>query len=160
MNPAVLASTDTFHITFLASFLIWIMFIGLIILWIIDGKIKKEQVLHAILAIIVSWGISSIIKSLIPTLRPFMLNGRNPLTLTIPIDGAFPSTHATVAFACAISVLLHSKKSGAVFIVLAVLVSIGRVMSNVHHLPDVIAGVIIGTVAAYALRKVHLYKAL
>ena len=37
-------------ITFFASYLIWIMLGGLFVLWFIDGKIKKEQALHALIA--------------------------------------------------------------------------------------------------------------
>ena len=49
-------------ITFLASILIWLMFFGLIVLWVVDGKIKKETVIHALFASLVAWTISEIIK--------------------------------------------------------------------------------------------------
>ena len=97
-------------ITFLASFLIWVMFAGLLVLWIIDGKIKREQVLHALIACIFAYLISLMIKEFFPMPRPFELNGERPLTITVHSDGAFPSSHAAVAFALGVTVWLHNKK--------------------------------------------------
>jgi len=45
-------------ITFLASFLIWFMFFGLVVHWFIDGKIKKEQAFHAFLSALIAWAVS------------------------------------------------------------------------------------------------------
>jgi len=160
MNSAVLSSqiSGSLLITFLASFLIWLMFTGLLVLWLIDGKIKKEQVLHAIFASLVAWTISQMIKNLIPMERPFELNGGLPLTITIPNDGAFPSSHATVAFALAGSIWAHDKKIGIIFIILALGVAIGRVMSNVHFTLDVATGAFIGFAIAILVDKLHLGK--
>src|SRR3989344_4310814 len=96
-------------VTFLASFLIWIMFFGILVLWLIDGRIKKEVALHAIIAAVFAWGFAEMIKYLFPTIRPFSQNGLTPLTLTVPIGGAFPSGHTAAAFALAVSVFLHKK---------------------------------------------------
>jgi len=160
MNPEVLSAQNSFFVTFVASFLIWLMFIGVGILWFIDGKIKKEQALHAIFSIVTSGSIVYIIKSLFPTLRPFQFDGRPPLTLTIPSDGSFPSSHAAISFALAASIYLHNKKAGLFFITCAVFVSLGRILSNVHSVWDVIFGSLIGIVVASAIRKLHLFKAL
>lgn len=60
-------------VTFLASILIWLMFFGLIVLWIIDGKIKKETVIHAIFSMGIAWVVTELIKYFFPTLRPFQV---------------------------------------------------------------------------------------
>lgn len=142
-------------ITFLASFLIWFLFLGLAVLWLINGKIKQEQAMHAFYAALTSWAASTMLKSLIPTSRPFMTNGETPLTLTIPIDGSFPSAHTAIAFAIAMSVYLHNKRYGILFIVIATLVALGRVLSNVHYPLDVFAGVLIGVAVSFILEKLH-----
>ena len=111
MNPAVLSGHTSLIITFAASFLIWLMFAGLVVLWIIDGRMKKEQALHALFASIIAWVLTQMIKGLLPTMRPFQLNGTMPMTLTIPFDGSFPSGHTATAFALAVSVWLHNKKT-------------------------------------------------
>ncbi len=119
-------------VTFFASFLIWFMFLGLAVLWVVDGSIKKEQVLHALASSMIAWVFAEMLKSFIPTTRPFFLNGLKPLTLTIPNGYAFPSSHAAVAFALAVTIWLHNKKIGAFYLIAAVLVGAARIVANVH----------------------------
>ena len=157
MDPQVLSTQTSVVITFLASFLIWVMFGGLFILWVIDGKVKKEQVLHAIFAILIAWSASTLIKEMIPSTRPFVIKGYTPLTLTIPKDSAFPSNHAAVAFSMAVSIWLHRKKWGLLFLLGAILVAVGRVLANVHYFHDIAGGVVIGVLSAYAIERLHLY---
>lgn len=160
MNPAVLSSSDSVSITFMASILIWIMVAGLMILWLVDGNKKKEQALHAVFSIMISYLIVEIIKSFLPTQRPFNFNDLPPLTLTIPKDASFPSSHTAIAFAMAISVWLHNKKTGLFFIFFAVIVGLGRILGNVHYIFDIMAGAVVGTLSAYLIRRLHLFKAL
>ncbi len=145
-------------ITFLASFLIWFLFLGLGILWVIDGKIKKEQVIHAVFACFVSWVIALLVKEFFPTIRPFIANGAEVLTLTIPRDAAFPSEHTTLAFALAVTVFLHDRRVGWFFLAGAFLVGISRVMANVHYPIDIIGGALLGTIVAVIIEKTHFSK--
>lgn len=147
-------------ITFLASVLIWLMFFGLIVLWVVDGKIKKEIVIHAVFAALVAWIITEVIKNLVPSIRPFHLNGVDPLTLTTPQDGAFPSTHTAAAFAISVTVFLHDKKVGFLYLVMAGLVGLARILAFVHYPVDIAAGAIIGTIVSYLSEKKHLFKVL
>lgn len=158
MNPEVLASESNFLVTFLASFLIWIMFFGLSIVWVIDGRFRKEQVLHAIMSTVLAWVITQMIKGLFPTLRPFEMNGNPPLTITIPGDGAFPSAHTAAAFALATTMWLHNKKEGMIFVVVALAIGLGRVLGNVHFPLDIIGGAVLGVIVAFAIDRVHLYN--
>lgn len=147
-------------ITFLASFLIWIMFAGLVFLWFIDGKIKKEQAFHALIATLIAWGISNMIKNLFPAVRPFETLGLVPLTFTQPINGSFPSEHTASAWAMATTLWLHDKKMGTLFIIAATGVGLGRVMSRVHYPIDVVVGVVIGFMVSYLFEKLHLFNVL
>ncbi len=147
-------------IEFLASFLIYFLFFGLAILWMVDGKIKKEQVLHALFAAFVAWAITAIIKLIFPTLRPFKIDGLPPLTFTIPNDASFPSGHSAEAFAIAVTVWLHDKKVGWVFLITALVVGIARVWANVHYPIDILAGALIGTLVAVIIEKIHFRKLL
>ncbi len=132
-------------ITFLASVLIWLMFFGLVVLWVIDGKIKKETVIHAIFSCLVAYAITELIKTVFPTIRPFQFSGGLPLTLTVPSDGAFPSTHTAVAFGLAVTILKHDKKVGILYLIMAGLVGIARIMAHVHYPIDIMVGALIGT---------------
>ena len=125
MNGAVLGNSDVWPVTFLASILIWLMFAGLLVLWIIDGRIKKEQALHAFFSAILAWTVANMIKSLFPTLRPFEINAGPVWTIsTYHSSGAFPSAHAATAFALAFTIWLHDKKLGIIFLLSALKLSL------------------------------------
>lgn len=161
MNPAVLSSETSIVVTFFASFLIWLMFAGLVFMWIIDGRVKREQALHALTSSLIAWLVAFMLKSLLPTQRPYVLSGELPLTLTLPSDNSsFPSAHAAVAFALATSVWSHNKRLGVRFLIMATLVGLGRILSNVHFLTDVWAGTGIGIFTAYITKRLHTYKLL
>ncbi|MDP3917799.1 MAG: phosphatase PAP2 family protein [Candidatus Woesebacteria bacterium] len=147
-------------ITFLASILIWLMFFGLIVLWIIDGKIKKETVIHAIFSCFLAWVVTEAIKAFFPTLRPFQVQDLVPLTLTIPGDGAFPSTHTAIAFALSITIFKHDKKIGVLYLVMAGLVGIARIIAHVHYPIDIMAGAVIGVVISGLTSSKHFVRLL
>lgn len=145
-------------IEFFATFLIWILFAGLIILWFIDGKIKKEQVIHALLAVTISYFIAFLVKKFFPTIRPFVANGREVDVLLMPHDGAFPSEHSTIAFALAVTIFMHDRKIGSIFLVSAILIGISRVLANVHYPIDILGGALLGTLVAIVIEKTHMFN--
>lgn len=147
-------------ITFLASFLIWFMFAGLFVLWALDGKVKKEQVLHALTASIFAWLVAQMIKNLFPTARPFEVVGSLPLTMTTPSGSAFPSGHTAAAFGLAVTLWLHDRRTGIIYLLAAIAVGIARVLSNVHYPLDIVGGAVLGTATAFLVEKLHLYKLL
>lgn len=142
-------------ITLAASFLIWIMFAGLGVLWVTDGKIKKEQVIHALFSVTAAWILAEAIKSIFPTPRPFVDNGNPILTLTAKSDGSFPSAHSAAAFALACAIWFHDKKAGAVFFVMAAFIGAARVLGNVHYPADILGGAALGILVSTLMRKAH-----
>ena len=146
---------DGIIIEFFATFLIWILYAGLIVLWFIDGRIRKEQVIHALTAGLIAWLITLIIKHFFPTLRPFMLNGGEVDVLVAPTDGAFPSAHTTLAFSLAVTIFLHDKKVGFWYLLGALLIGTARVLANVHYPIDIVGGAFIGTFTAVIVEKLH-----
>lgn len=147
-------------ITFFASILIWLMFFGLVVLWVIDGKIKKETVIHALFSCLVAYAITELIKTFFPTLRPFQFNGGLPLTLTVPSDGAFPSSHSAVGFALAVTILKHDRKIGILYLIMAGLVGIARIMAHVHYPIDIMVGALIGTIISGLTSSKHFVRLL
>ena len=137
--------------TFLASYLIWVMFLGLFILWIYRKQLQKNQIAYVAAVVIVVFTICQIIKVAFPTERPFLLNGTVPLTVTVPADSAFPSLHTGVAFALAFGLLRQNKKMGLLFMPPALLVGAGRVVSHVHFPIDVLGGALIAFLVAMAI---------
>jgi undecaprenyl-diphosphatase len=142
-------------VTFLASFFIYFLFAGLVILWFIDGKIKKEQVIHALLACLVAWTIATLIKHFFPTIRPFVLNGGDVDVILKPTDGAFPSEHTVIAFALAVTIFMHDRRVGWWFLVSALVIGVARVIANVHYPIDIVGGAFLGTIVAVIIEKIH-----
>lgn len=145
-------------IEFFASFFLWIMFVGVFVLWIYDGKIKKEEAIHALFAGVLAWVIGWIIKSIFPVERPFQLNGREAFVLFPLTNGAFPSGHAATAFAMAWTIFRHDRKMGAIYLLSAFAVGISRVLANVHYPIDIIAGGLLGIGISHLVQKIHLRK--
>lgn len=142
-------------IEFFATFFVWFLFIGLGILWVIDGKIKREQVIHALFACLFAWIAAVLIKHFFPTVRPFVTNGREIDVLLRPTDGAFPSEHTVIAFALAVTVFMHDRRVGWIFLVSALLIGIARVVANVHYPIDIVGGAFLGTIVAVIVERLH-----
>jgi undecaprenyl-diphosphatase len=145
-------------VLFLATFFLWFLFLGLGVLWVIDGRIKKEQVIHALFACLFAWVIAYLIKEFFPTLRPYVLNGNDVGVLIPPTDGAFPSQHTVLAFAVAVTVFMHDRKVGWFFLFSALLIGGARVIANVHYPVDIIGGAFLGTIVAVMVEKTHFAK--
>ncbi len=140
---------------FLATFFIYFLFAGLVVLWFIDGKIKKTQVIHALFACLLAWIIAALIKHFFPTIRPFMLNGGETSVLLRPTDGSFPSEHTVIAFALAVTVFIRDGKVGWFFLISAIIIGIARIVANVHYPVDIVGGAFLGTIVAVIIEKIH-----
>jgi len=160
VNPLIFTSVGSFLTVFFASFLVWGMVLLLSFLWFIDGRVKKEVVVHSLLSCVSAWILTSLIKALFNFQRPFEISNVVPMTILIPYDSSFPSSHSAFSFALATSVWFHDKRLGNIFFVLAILVSIGRVLAKVHFYQDVIVGAFLGILVSFLFEKTHLYKLL
>ncbi len=147
-------------IEFFATFFIWFLYAGLIVLWFIDGRIKKEQVIHALLASLAAWIITLLIKHFFPTIRPFVRNGGGVDVLFRPTDAAFPSAHTALAFSLAVTVFMHDRRVGWFYLAGALIIGVARVLANVHYPVDILGGALIGTLVAVVAEKVHFFELL
>lgn len=84
--------------------------------------------------------------------RPFVADpGGVHLFSSHAADASFPSDHATAAMAIAVAILLRKPRWGILAVVLALIVSIGRVALGYHYPSDVLAGIALGSAAALVL---------
>jgi undecaprenyl-diphosphatase len=80
--------------------------------------------------------------------RPFITHPSSHVWGPHKTDPSFPSDHSTAAIAIATAVLLVDPLAGALFLILAVLIAVGRVIIGEHYPGDVLASTLIGAAAA------------
>jgi len=158
VNNAARASKylDYFGI-FCAVYLIWLIAALALGYFYFAPKIINR--LRYLFALFASVGGAYLISALIGfgygRTRPFAsLNDVHQLIATSFFHKSFPSSHATVAFALAFTVFWFNRPLGLVMLVLACLVTWGRVFVGVHYPMDVAAGAILGGVMSLVIYKI------
>jgi len=143
---------------FLASHLVWFLALSAVIFLLLAPKKRMlafvSAAISAVLALLVNQGIGAVYFR--P--RPFADHaGIHALIVKSSLDKSFPSDHAALAFALAAAIALVDRRWGAWLFAAAALVALGRVAAGVHYPTDVLAGALIGCLAAYAIhRLIHL----
>jgi undecaprenyl-diphosphatase len=83
--------------------------------------------------------------------RPYAAHPDAVLFVARSHDPSFPSDHAAAAFAIAVAVLLFDRLAGGIFLGGAAVIAVGRVIAGAHDPGDVLAGALIGALAAVAV---------
>jgi undecaprenyl-diphosphatase len=135
-----------------------VLFLGMLVLVCLFARHERwAGVRRAAVAAGLSAGLGLLVGKLITEIydrpRPFVAHPHAVhLFAPHPADASFPSDHATAAFAIAAAILLRTKlRWGAVTLVFAVILLVGRVALGYHYPTDVLCGAAIGTLAALSL---------
>jgi membrane-associated phospholipid phosphatase len=148
--------TVYFIAEYLDTVMIGIIVVALILFFVHDKDWKRrryvvwlEEVLVIAMATTGTWLTAVTIKALTYFPRPFVTFPMvHPLVIETPYT-SFPSGHAAVFFALAMSVYHYHKKLGYFFFFCATLISFARVIAGVHYPIDIIAGAVIGISMAH-----------
>jgi undecaprenyl-diphosphatase len=106
----------------------------------------------AVLSAGLGLAVGKVISELVDRARPFVADPHGVhLFAAHAADPGFPSDHATAAFAIATAIFLRKRGWGIFALVLATILSVGRVALGVHYPTDVIAGAALGAAAALVL---------
>lgn len=142
---------------FCAVYLIWLMAAAaLVFFWYLPAQINRWRYLFTLLASSASaYAVSAFIGFTYGRARPFVdLDGARQLITTSFFHKSFPSSHATLAFALAFTVLWFNRPLGIVMLILAAAVAWGRVFVGVHYPVDVAAGAILGGMMSYIMYRI------
>lgn len=141
--------TDRFWVK-LASFFINVFKLKGWKKWKWEIKIKKKAYLFLFLMILtvgLAWFFKLLINLFYFRPRPHLLMNVHQLVFKSPLDPSFPSAHTTIALALALAVFCRNKIWGSVFLVLALLVGLGRILAGVHYPLDIVGGVIVALIS-------------
>lgn len=96
--------------------------------------------------------VGAAIAALVDRARPFVADpGQVYLFIAHSSDASFPSDHATASFAIAVAIFLRKRGWGIFALAAATVLSVGRVAVGVHYPSDVLAGAVLGSLAALLL---------
>ena len=98
----------------------------------------------------VSFVVLSIFRKIINRPRPYETFDIPPVIPKDTKGNSFPSRHVFSATMIAMTFILHSPWSwvGLIFLVVSMLLAVVRVVSGVHYISDVVAGIVVAIVAA------------
>jgi undecaprenyl-diphosphatase len=125
--------------------------LGLVALFLFLGPRLRRAAVAAGLSAGVALVVAHFLAAAIDRSRPFVDHPSAHNFLSHASDPGLPSDHATGAFAIAFALVLRDRASGIVALVLALLLSVGRVALGAHYPSDVLAGAVLGLAAALVL---------
>lgn len=133
-----------------AQYLLWVMVVGYALVFFLDERDRgrAEMAAQAAVGIVLALVVLYFAKSMHHDPRPFVQNPQiTPWFKHGPDDG-FPSDHSIAAGLIAMLVLWRHRMAGAALMIAAVLLAWARVAAHVHHLQDVVAGLLLDLLAA------------
>jgi undecaprenyl-diphosphatase len=125
--------------------------LGLVALFLFFAPRIRRAAIAAGLSAGLALVVAHFLASAIGRNRPFVDHPLAHNFLAHARDPGFPSDHATAAFAIAFALVLRDRTIGAVALVLALVLSFGRVALGAHYPSDVFAGAVLGLAAALVL---------
>ena len=119
-------------------------------------KNKFKEISFIFFSGIFAWVVAEILKSFIVSPRPFVLfQNVTPLFVYGGLD-SFPSGHAMFFSALAVSLYSVHKKIGWVYIVVALIIGLARIISGVHFPVDILTGYILGSAIALIFKHIFI----
>lgn len=136
-------------ITWTAQYLLWAMVVAFAVAWVLlrSRREKVELAVQAVIGLALALVLMYAAKSLHHDPRPFVRDpGVRPLFGHSRDDG-FPSDHSVAASLIAALIIVRNRILGLILAAAAVAIAWARVAAHVHHLQDVVAGLVLGSIA-------------
>lgn len=141
---------------FMAQVIVWMMLVGLAILWLSNRAQNQRIVFFACFTAAAALLLASqFISPLVQHARPFVNETVHQL-IPHANDPSFPSDHATIAFSIAWIVWFTSKRWGSFLLVLATLTGLARVYVGVHYPADIVGAAMLAWFCSIVVVKYRL----
>ena len=116
---------------------------------------KRNAGLYAFYAALLGIAINLAITQVYYHPRPYMLNLGHPLLAHSP-EASFPSDHATLTLAIALSLLFSGEMiTGAVFLFYGLATGFARVYCGIHFPLDIAGSIVVSIAAAWVIHKLQ-----
>ncbi|MFB6468808.1 undecaprenyl-diphosphatase [Cytobacillus sp. Hz8] len=134
---------------FLAEYMVYVFAFCLVVIWFSRREKNRMMVIQAGFAFIVAEILGKVAGLLHSNSQPFAeLQHVNQL-IEKAVDNSFPSDHTILFFSICFTFWLVQRRSGLIWMLLAISVAISRIWVGVHYPFDVLAGAAIGVISAY-----------
>lgn len=136
-------------ITDVAEYAIYLVAAGALLVWLVIGRRNKLALaVQGAVAVIVVAILVWIAGKLHTDPRPFVVNHHlKPFFHHAP-DNGFPSDHTALGAAVSFVVMWWRRIVGGLLLVVSVGMGAARVAAHVHHVQDIVAGALLGLLAA------------
>jgi undecaprenyl-diphosphatase len=134
-----------------AEYLLYVLAAIAFGVWLLqDNRGKLILGLQAVVALVLVGAGITVAAALHTDPRPFVHDPHSHPLFAHVADNGFPSDHSVAAAMVAALVFAYRRVLGLVLAAGAGLVAVARVAAHVHHAQDVVAGLALGALAAYA----------
>jgi len=138
-------------ITAAAQYLLFPILIAAAIIWLFLPR--QDQVglaVQTIVSLVIAVVLIQLAAAIHADPRPFVADPSVRPLFAHPTDNGFPSDHTALGATVALLVMTYRRSLGAVLLAASILVGVARVAAHVHHAQDIVAGVLIATLAVWA----------
>ncbi|WP_121613170.1 undecaprenyl-diphosphatase [Mesobacillus foraminis] len=136
---------------FITEYAIYFLALAVIFFWLSRGLRKRMMVICGFLSFIFAEVAGKLAGMLHSNQQPFAeLSNVNQL-IDKTVGNSFPSDHTMVFFAFCTTFWLFSRKTGYIWMILAVTVGVSRIWVGVHYPFDVATGALISVVSAITM---------
>ncbi|PIE94694.1 undecaprenyl-diphosphatase [Bacillus fungorum] len=133
---------------FLAEYMVYIFALIILAYWFTGSRKSRMMVIQAMVAFVIAEVIGKIAGKFHLNYQPFAVLPDVNKLVDHAIDNSFPSDHTILFFSICFSFWLVRKKSGWLWLILALCVAISRIWVGVHYPFDVAVGALIGCISA------------
>ena len=109
-----------------------------------------REIARSILVPGITFWVCTVLRAKLNFPRPYEQPGFEPLRRKETKGHSFPSRHALSAAVLAMVWMYFYPKAGWAMVGITVLICIGRVLTGVHHIRDVVGGAVLGFALGYA----------
>jgi len=140
VHPAVShVAEDGLYVVAVVALVVWLL---------VPRPAKVEMAVEMVVGLVTVAILVKVAGAVHTDPRPFVANPAIHPWFSHAPDNGFPSDHTAVAAMTSFVVLLQRRTVGCLLLVLSALIAAARVTAHVHHVQDVVAGGVIGLVAA------------